>query len=151
MIRACASSSSSSPRPWSPAALLALVLIGYDSYQRERSQLIRDSLGTARALSAAVDAELTVVKAALFALATSPHLASGDLAAFHAQGDAGNLRRGKGDDLGRGVAAINHVEVMEVAPCRAGDDHSGPFHAGTICDLPAGFLIQRKIRPRTPR
>lgn len=68
-----------------PGALLALVLIGYDSYQRERSQLIRDSLATARALSAAVDAELTAVKAALFALSTSPHLGSDNLAAFHAQ------------------------------------------------------------------
>lgn len=68
-----------------PAALLAIVLIGYDYYERERSRLIRDSLSTTRALAAAVDAELLAVKAALLALATSPHLATGDLAAFHAQ------------------------------------------------------------------
>jgi hypothetical protein len=71
-----------------PAALLAIVLVGYDYYDRERSRLIRDSMGTARALSAAVDTELTAVRAALFALATSPHLGSGDLAAFHAQAAA---------------------------------------------------------------
>ncbi|HEU5176759.1 MAG TPA: cache domain-containing protein, partial [Burkholderiales bacterium] len=71
-----------------PAALLAVVLIGYDYYDRERSRLIRDSTATARALSAAVDTELTAVKAALFALATSPHLGSGDMAAFHAQAAA---------------------------------------------------------------
>jgi hypothetical protein len=68
-----------------PAALLTIVLIGYDYYDRERTRLIRDSLGTARALSAAVDSEHSVVKAALFALATSPHLAAGNLRAFHAQ------------------------------------------------------------------
>jgi hypothetical protein len=71
-----------------PAVLLAVVLIGYDYYERERSRLIRDSLSTTRALSAAVDSELTAVKAALFALATSPHLGAGDLAAFHAQAAA---------------------------------------------------------------
>jgi len=68
-----------------PAALLAIILVGYDYYDRERTRLIRDSLSTARALSAAVDSELTAVKAALFALSTSPHLASGNLGAFHAQ------------------------------------------------------------------
>jgi hypothetical protein len=68
-----------------PAALLAIVLVGYDYYERERSRVIRDSLGTTRALIAAVDTELTSARSALFALATSPHLSSGNLAAFHGQ------------------------------------------------------------------
>jgi hypothetical protein len=68
-----------------PAVLVAVLLVGYDYYDRERDRLERDSLGTARALAGAVDIELTGVKAALLALATSPHLGSGDLAAFHGQ------------------------------------------------------------------
>ena len=68
-----------------PAALLAIVLIGYDYYDRERTRLARDSLATTRALLAAVDFELIGARSALFALATSPHLSSGDLAAFHGQ------------------------------------------------------------------
>jgi len=71
-----------------PAALIALLLIGYDYYDRERDRLVRDSMVTARALAAAVDTELSGVRSALLALATSPHLSSGDLAAFHAQAQA---------------------------------------------------------------
>ena len=68
--------------------MIAILLIGYDYYNRERDRLARDSMATARALLAVVDAELTGAKSALLALATSPHLASGDLAAFHAQAQA---------------------------------------------------------------
>ena len=71
-----------------PAALAGILLIGYDYYDRERSRLERDATATTRALVAAVDAELTGARAALLVLATSPHLASGDLAAFHAQARA---------------------------------------------------------------
>ena len=71
-----------------PAALIALLLVGYDSYARERGILERDSLGTARALVAAVDAKIDGITSALFALATSPALASDDLAAFHRQASA---------------------------------------------------------------
>ncbi|HZQ74180.1 MAG TPA: cache domain-containing protein [Burkholderiales bacterium] len=71
-----------------PAALLATALIGYDYYQRERARLVSDSLATAHAMAAAVDSELAGVRAGLTALATSPSLASGDFAAFHAQAQA---------------------------------------------------------------
>jgi len=71
-----------------PATLIAALLIGYDYYSRERDRLARDSMATARALLAVVDTELTGVKSALLALATSPHLSSADLAAFHAQAQA---------------------------------------------------------------
>jgi hypothetical protein len=66
-----------------PAALFALLLIGYDYYERERAQLTRDSQSTTRALAAAVDTEFAVVKAALLALATSPSVRAGELAEFH--------------------------------------------------------------------
>jgi hypothetical protein len=68
-----------------PAALLALLLIGYDYYERERARLIQNSLSTTRALAAAVDTEFAVVKAALLALETSPRLKEGDFRGFHAQ------------------------------------------------------------------
>jgi hypothetical protein len=71
-----------------PAALIAAALVGYDYYERERSRVIRDTTGTARALVAGVDGELEAVRAALLALRTSPHLAVDDLAAFHAQATA---------------------------------------------------------------
>lgn len=61
MIRACASSSSSSRRQWFPPR-------------------------SSRSPSSATTPTSDAVKAALFALSTSPHLASGNLAAFHAQG-----------------------------------------------------------------
>jgi uncharacterized BrkB/YihY/UPF0761 family membrane protein len=60
-----------------PATLIAILLIGYDYYDRERDRLARDSMATARALLAVVDTELTGAKSALLALATSPHLSSG--------------------------------------------------------------------------
>jgi len=71
-----------------PATLIAILLIGYDYYKRERDRVARDSMATARALVAVVDTELTGAKSALLALATSPYLSSADLAAFHAQAQA---------------------------------------------------------------
>ena len=71
-----------------PATLIALLLIGYDYYDRERERLTRDSMTTARALIAAVDAELDGVRSALLALATSPHLSSANFAAFHGQAES---------------------------------------------------------------
>ena len=71
-----------------PAALLAVSLIGYDYYSRERERLARDSMATARALVAAVEMEFKGAKLALYALASSPHLSSGDFAAFHVQAQA---------------------------------------------------------------
>lgn len=67
-----------------PAALAAGVLIVY-SYQRQRASFEHNTLDTARAMTQAVDLRLASSRMALQALATSPHLASGDLAAFHRQ------------------------------------------------------------------
>lgn len=67
-----------------PAAIAATLGIGY-SYDRERAIIEQRTLETARALAQTVDRELASAKAALTVLATSPHLASGDLAAFHRQ------------------------------------------------------------------
>jgi diguanylate cyclase (GGDEF)-like protein len=67
-----------------PASVMAAVLIS-QSYQRERARLVRDSIATARALTSAIDRELTGVQSALFALATSPNLSSNNLRAFYGQ------------------------------------------------------------------
>ena len=71
-----------------PAVLLAMAIMGYDYYVRERDREVRDSIATARAMAAAVDAELAGVKAALFALGTSPYLEADNFAAFHRQASA---------------------------------------------------------------
>jgi diguanylate cyclase (GGDEF)-like protein len=67
-----------------PVSIMAAALIGYQ-YQRERDQLMHDSIATARAMALALDRDLTSVESALFALATSPHLRVDDLAAFDGQ------------------------------------------------------------------
>jgi len=67
-----------------PAAAVATFLI-MRSYAQERASLERDIVATARALIQAVDAELAGAQSAIEVLALSAHLASGDLAKFHAQ------------------------------------------------------------------
>ena len=53
------------------------------SFNQERANLERDLVGTARALTQAVDAEFDGARSALLILAWSPHLKSGDLARFY--------------------------------------------------------------------
>ena len=67
-----------------PAALCTSLLIVY-GYDRQRELVEARTLDVARALAQTVDRELARYQAAMLALATSPHLASGDLAAFHRQ------------------------------------------------------------------
>lgn len=67
-----------------PAVLAAILLSAY-SYQRQRANIEQTTLETAQALAEAVDQELASGQTALHALATSPYLASGDLASFHRQ------------------------------------------------------------------
>lgn len=66
-----------------PAILMAAVLIEVD-YRRERGRLVRDSIGTARALVQAVDRELGGLREASQMLAASPLLDGRDLSAFRA-------------------------------------------------------------------
>lgn len=69
--------------------ILPLALVGayffFSFYEREEAQLITNSLTRTRAMSAAVDHDFATTQAALLALATSAHLARGDLAGFHRQ------------------------------------------------------------------
>jgi diguanylate cyclase (GGDEF)-like protein len=67
-----------------PASLMVVVLLAYD-YRQDRERVIQESMATARAIMSAVDRDMAGMQAALLALATSPHLASNDLAAFYEQ------------------------------------------------------------------
>ncbi len=63
-------------------------LVVYYSYQYKRDLLEKRVLETTRALSMVVDRELALMQASATAIATSPSLVSGDLAAFHRQAQA---------------------------------------------------------------
>ena len=67
-----------------PAAVCTTLLIGY-AHDRQSALVENRTLDVARALAQTVDRELARYQAAMAALATSPHLSSGDLAAFHRQ------------------------------------------------------------------
>ena len=67
-----------------PAAVCTTLLIGY-AHDRQSALVENRTLDVARALTQTVDRELARYQAAMAALATSPHLSSGDLAAFHRQ------------------------------------------------------------------
>lgn len=67
-----------------PVWLVAGVLIGH-AYHAKRVGQEDQMQDTARALAETVDRDIAIIGAALRALATSPSLAAGDLAAFHAQ------------------------------------------------------------------
>ena len=66
-------------------SLLGLGLLVYHFSERERAQLERDALQTVRALSGAVDRDLSVGENVALALATARSLEAEDLAAFHAR------------------------------------------------------------------
>lgn len=68
---------------WAATALLIV-----RSYDRERATFEAGTVGTARALVQAIDRDLASAEAGLQMLATSPSLASGDLAGFYDQARA---------------------------------------------------------------
>ncbi|HEX2531264.1 MAG TPA: PAS domain S-box protein [Burkholderiaceae bacterium] len=67
-----------------PAMVAATFLI-YRAFQHDHAQQELTTIHTARALMQAVDRELSSAQGALQTLATSPSLASGDLAGFYAE------------------------------------------------------------------
>ena len=67
-----------------PVWVAAAALVAY-SYQTQSEEIRRHLLETARALRLTVDREVATLQTAMRVLATSPLLASGDLAGFHAQ------------------------------------------------------------------
>ena len=88
-----------------PGVLVAVFLIS-NFYQREREQLDQDMLQTVHSLALAVDSDLATTEAALEALATSPYLTTGNLAAFHDQ--ARHLTQG----VGIGNGGLRRPDVL---------------------------------------
>ncbi|MEN6438658.1 MAG: ATP-binding protein [Syntrophobacter sp.] len=67
-----------------PVCLSSVYLV-HSSYRYRIALLDQDLLATANILSAALDRDLAIARSTLEALATSPAIASGDMATFHAQ------------------------------------------------------------------
>ncbi|RSZ60077.1 PAS domain-containing protein [Massilia atriviolacea] len=65
--------------------LIGFAALSYDSFQRERSDLLRAAERLAQNVLMAVERDLDAGETAARALASSPSLSSGDLAAFHQQ------------------------------------------------------------------
>ena len=66
-------------------AIIGFALLTDNFYERERTQIQQDTLITARALIQAVDRDLNTGITVALALANSPSLDSGDIAAFYEQ------------------------------------------------------------------
>jgi len=66
-------------------AIIGFALLTDNFYERERTQIRQDTLITARALIQAVDRDLNTGITVALALANSPSLDSGDIAAFYQQ------------------------------------------------------------------
>lgn len=134
-----------------PAAIATTFFI-YRSYQREYANVGRTTIDTARALMQTVDRELSSSEGVLQALATSPYLASGDLAAFYDQAQATlNHRDGNNFMLSdaSGQQLINTYRPFGTALPR----HANPnqlrrvFDSGesSISDLYIGGVTRRPI------
>ena len=80
-----------------PAFLMVAGLLAYD-YHEDAERRIQNSTATARAIMSAVDRDQAGMHTGLLALATSPYLASDDLAAFYAQAQ-GALKTQKTDNI----------------------------------------------------
>ena len=65
--------------------LIAFAALTYDTFQRERVNLLREAERMSQSLTKAVERDLETAETAARALASSPSLQAGDLAAFHAQ------------------------------------------------------------------
>jgi signal transduction histidine kinase len=132
-------------------ALIVTTFIIYQSFIQERAGLERDTVGTARALSQAVDAELAGVRSALVVLSKSANLASGDLAGFYAQAQqvvrALNIDNIVLSDV-RGQQLINTLRPFGTPlPLHDRDELRRALAAGqpVISDLFIGAVSQRPI------
>jgi diguanylate cyclase (GGDEF)-like protein len=134
-----------------PASLLAIALIAYD-YQREQEGLVRDSLGTARALVQVIDRELSSAALAAEILGTSPLLQTGDLRGFYAQAQSAvRVQIGSNVVLSdvTGQQLINTLKPFgDPLPRRANlDQLERAFATGrsAISDVYTGAVLNRPI------
>ena len=134
-----------------PAAAAATLLI-IDSLGRQRDSVEQSTLETARALTQVVDEELASSRTALQALATSPYLASGDLAAFDRQARA-LLAEMPGHNVvvsdASGQQLVNTLRPFGEALPRRGDPGQARrvFETGrpSISDLYVGAVTRKPL------
>jgi signal transduction histidine kinase/CheY-like chemotaxis protein len=105
-----------------PAVLAAAVLL-LDAWRTQRHDTERQLMETARAITVAVDRQVGQGEATLRALATSPHLETGDFAAFDRQ--ARRVAAGSQSWIvltdEKGVQRVNTYLPQGVAPPGGGD------------------------------
>jgi len=133
-------------------AVLAAALLSADSYRKHRANIEQNTLETARALTQAVDQQLASGRTALYALATSPFLASGDLAAFHEQARQA-LRDLPGNNIVLTDASGQQLVNTLVPFGQALPRHANPAQArqvfetgkALVSDLYAGAVMRRSL------
>ena len=91
-------------------AIIGFALLTDNFYERERTQIQQDTLLTARALIQAVDRDLNTGITVALALANSPSLDSGNIAAFHKQ--ASNVLRPEFPGFNFVLSDRNSVQLM---------------------------------------
>jgi len=94
-----------------PASLLAVVLISYD-YQRTREHLLFNLLTTARTLMSVVDRDVASIESSLVALATSPHLQTGDFHRFYTQAQTVLRIQNQGEDTHIALVAAQGKQIL---------------------------------------
>ncbi len=134
-----------------PAFVMAALLLAYD-YQRQRAELVRNTIAHARSLMQALDREFTGAEMSLRSLATSPSLAQRDFPAFHAQAkdllsrhyannivliDAGGQQRiNTARPYGQPLPKVANVAQLERVLASGGTD---------ISELFTGPVLQRPL------
>lgn len=134
-----------------PASTVALGLLAY-SYEQNKQQLLENSLTTARTVSHLLDQHFSNVESTLNALATSPSLSTGDLAAFHWQAKESLFTQKianvvlTGPD---GVQLLNTLRPFGAALAENGSRirirHFGDSQQAVISDLFQGKVAARPV------
>jgi signal transduction histidine kinase len=134
-----------------PAVVITTFIVAR-SFNQERAGLERHFVGTARALTQAVDAELVGARSALFILAGSPYLATEDLARFYKEAQRA-LHEFDGDNIILadidGQQLINAREPFGSPLPRRGnlEQHRRVIEAGqpVISDLFIGAITKKPL------
>lgn len=130
-----------------PVSLMALVVMFYD-YERLRARQADDLIGTARAITEAIDKDLAGIEAGLRVLSTSRVLQTSALAGFHQQAtDARDHLQVVAIALEDGHGAVLVDTSLPFSPPAPARDPSSPSHTPSVppssnvelaADAPAG-------------
>ncbi len=131
---------------------LAVGLLIYDFYHRQRALLEQNMVQTAHALALAVDREIASMVATLQTLATSPYLANDDLAGFYQQAKAVQHQQ-NGDNIVLSDASARQVLNLKRPLGTPLPQHGSPeqiervLASGrpAVSDLFMGGVLQRQL------